>query len=402
MTEFPLHAPRLVRMVTPRGRAAIATVVVSGWEAVEAVSAHFRPASGRQLEESSDRQILYGNWGPSDEAGEGIVVARLADRVEVHCHGGHQAVRAIIQDLVAGGAMETSTTASTTWHRPDRIGAATESDSCAIHCEAVERLAHATTERAALLLLDQFNGALRSEVDRIRHTLENSSIALEPSISSDAVALFMNLLDSWELGQHLVDSFQVVLAGPPNVGKSSLVNAIVGYERSIVFDQPGTTRDLLTASTAIDGWPVQICDTAGLRQALDEIEGAGVALAHQKLKEADCVVLVFDATAHDDDESELRNAYPQAIVVRNKIDLLTSPPEPSGDLLTSALNSTGIPELLAEIGQRLVPNPPEPGSPIVFTNRQLHHLRSAVDATRAGDYELAAKTLSLLTTLADD
>ncbi len=81
-----------------------------------------------------------------------------------------------------------------------------------------------------------------------------------------------------DLGTHLATPWRVVLAGAPNVGKSSLINALLGYGRAIVFDQPGTTRDVVTADAAIEGWPITLADTAGLHDASDATESAGIAL----------------------------------------------------------------------------------------------------------------------------
>ncbi len=103
------------------------------------------------------------------------------------------------------------------------------------------------------------------------------------------------VLARWPIGSHLVEPWRVVLAGPPNVGKSSLVNALVGYQRAIVYDAPGTTRDMVTAITALEGWPVELCDTAGLRSSREAIEAEGVRLARQAAAAADALVLVFSA-----------------------------------------------------------------------------------------------------------
>ena len=123
----------------------------------------------------------------------------------------------------------------------------------------------------------------------------------------------------------------MVLAGRTNVGKSSLINALAGFERAIVSHQPGTTRDVVTTVTAIDGWPVQLADTAGLRLSDDELESAGVRLAVETVQSADLIIAVEDAAAaneppdtqHDDLSqtiAQLQRTRP-VIHVRNKIDL---------------------------------------------------------------------------------
>ena len=106
-----------------------------------------------------------------------------------------------------------------------------------------------------------------------------------------------DLLAHAATGLHLVRPWQVVVAGRPNVGKSSLINAIAGYQRAIVHSLPGTTRDIVSVQTALDGWPVEISDTAGLRRGSDPIEQAGIELAIDKIAAADLVVLVFDASS---------------------------------------------------------------------------------------------------------
>ena len=102
------------------------------------------------------------------------------------------------------------------------------------------------------------------------------------------------LLARERLGRHLTRPWSVVLAGRTNVGKSSLMNALAGYGRAIVHHAPGTTRDAVALATAIDGWPVELCDTAGLRAADDAVERAGIERARQRLAQADLVVLVAD------------------------------------------------------------------------------------------------------------
>src|SRR4029079_15424602 len=154
----------------------------------------------------------------------------------------------------------------------------------------------------------------------------------------------------------------------PNVGKSTLVNALVGYERAIVFDQPGTTRDLVSAVTALDGWPIELTDTAGLRKSDQALEQEGIVRAKAEMQVADLVLLVFDATqAWSRNDETLVQEWSNALVVYNKCDLLAARADgtdardggPTG-LLTSAKTGVNIAELIGRIVMRLVPAAPPP------------------------------------------
>jgi tRNA modification GTPase len=191
------------------------------------------------------------------------------------------------------------------------------------------------------------------------------------------------------LGLHLTKPWQVALAGRPNVGKSSLLNALCGYERAIVHSTPGTTRDLVSAQTAIDGWPVQLIDTAGLHASSDPLETAGMELARSRLVEADLVLLVFEATADcTDDDNRLLAEYPSAVRVANKCDLLAPGDRSSMALeaiLTSALTGEGLAELLRLIADCLVPRPPQPGEAVPFLEEHCTVLDAAAASLVRGD-----------------
>ncbi len=365
--------PTFAGVLTPSGRGAVATVLVDGPQAVEFVSREFVPALRRLGEELPENKIVFGRWG--QVPGEEVVIARRsANKVEIHCHGGVAASAAILRSLVSHGAM------IQTW--PESLS---REESDFIRRSARIGLAQATTERTANILLDQYHGALRRKIDAAKLLVaENDSAA--------AIAGLEELLRFAPLGLHLTKPWQVVLAGPPNVGKSSLINALVGYDRAIVFDQPGTTRDVVRANTAFDGWPVELADTAGIRPSDDPLETVGVERARQQLTTADCIVLVFDAAQdRKSDEFRLRDDYPQAIVVLNKCDLLSptslsqyaSAPSPAS-LLTSTVSGAGLSELQQRIVQHLVPVVPSSGTAVPFTAEQVASLQSAHDSLCGG------------------
>ena len=175
-------------------------------------------------------------------------------------------------------------------------------------------LSEARTERTAAILLDQYHGALRRAMEAIRAAIGQR----QGPLAREQIAA---LLARASLGRHLVPPWQVVVAGRPNVGKSSLINALVGYPRSIVHPTAGTTRDVVTARTAIDGWPVQLADTAGLGAGGDAVERAGIALARRQMAQADLVLLLFDLSVHwTAADDALLAAWPEALVVHNKSD----------------------------------------------------------------------------------
>jgi tRNA modification GTPase len=169
---------------------------------------------------------------------------------------------------------------------------------------------------------------------------------------------------------HLTTPWRVVIAGPPNVGKSSLLNAIAGYQRAIVSPLPGTTRDVVTITTAINGWPVQFADTAGLRETQDELESAGVALAGAALEQAELVILVSDAS-----------------VCASQIDC-------SDTRYVSALTGQGIAELLVAMERMLVPAAPSAGAAVAFTRHQVAGLEAAREAIDRADIGAAEVALS--------
>src|SRR5262249_9107130 len=142
----------------------------------------------------------------------------------------------------------------------------------AVRAAAATALAEARTQRTAAILLDQYHGAFSRAV-AVAHA------AWERGDTAEAGRLLEVLARYAPLGRPLTSPWRVVVAGAPNVGKSSLVNALAGYARCVVSPTPGTTRDVVTTLIAVDGWPVELADTAGLREAAGPLEEQGIGLA---------------------------------------------------------------------------------------------------------------------------
>jgi tRNA modification GTPase len=349
-----------------------------GVEATGCVSALFRPAVRKLQERFPVGPIVFGRWTCGHGEGEELVVCRRSQQVvEVHCHGGRMAARSIVDSLIDAGCREVP------WQE---MAAVCEDDPIAT--EARVALAASRTERTAAILLDQYRGALRAVLIEILGLLEKGD-------TGAATNRLLELNRYSEIGVHLTGPWRIVLTGHANVGKSSLINAVLGYQRSIVYEQPGTTRDVVTAHTAIDGWPVELADTAGLREDGDAIESAGVAFARQRLDAADIVVLVFDSTERWTDEAaSLLDQWPEATIVHNKCDLIAQPADdrPVG-LRTSAVTGAGVQELIGELAARLVPEPPPPGTAVPFSERHVDAVRRCISLLDAGETEEASKLI---------
>jgi tRNA modification GTPase len=237
---------------------------------------------------------------------------------------------------------------------------------------ALEPLTRAATLRVASILLDQLNGAFTRAVEAILADFPNTLPQLH------------RLAELAPLGRRLTNPPRVVIAGPPNVGKSSLLNALAGYQRSIVSPTAGTTRDVVGVELAFDGWPVRVSDTAGLRAAGEQLEAAGIELAERELAAADLVVWVVDNT---DPQPTLPphdfNGRLLAVVNKSDQSAAWADQRANGLLRVSAETGAAVPQLVGEIVRRLFPVVPQPGEAVPFTPE----LCDVVERAAAGDIE---------------
>ncbi len=345
---------------TPSGRGAVATVRVRGdlERLSEGLNGIFHAASGRPLLAMSEQQICFGQWGRN--AAEDVVVCRTQlDAFEIHCHGGDAAVRRILADLADLSCEIVD------WRSQ------LEAERGVGECEFADVLSRATTLRAA--------GWIAAQAGRMEQAIAMLT-ELANAGQRDQATVRVNEILAWaNFGQHLTRPWEVVLAGRPNVGKSSLINALVGFERSIVFDQPGTTRDVVTADTVLDGWAIRLSDTAGQRGSTDELEAAGIAKARDAFANADARLLLIDISEppHADDRRLLAE-WPDALIVAHKADLPDAWGQslPTNAIRVSSLQRTGLKELSAAIVARLVPTLPLAGTVIPLNDRQMNELLS--------------------------
>lgn len=356
---------------TPAGTSAIAVTTLTGPDAGILVSKFFRSIKNDKPVPVPVGEFRYGVWrnhqqepenpGVADihATGEDLLVCRTDDeRFEIHSHGGRIATTRIASDLQNSGAIlstwQENLLATIPWYRawPEIV------------------FQQATTLRTASILGHQRHNWIRLG-ERMRQAIDGHSLVIDP----------LQLTLEWEnFGRHLTIPRKLVLFGPPNAGKSSLMNRLGGFDRSIIHDVPGTTRDVVTHASAIDGWPVEFLDTAGIRIGIDDIERQGIDLARTAISSAELRMLVLDsANVPDCDQlNELLETNP-GLIVWNKVDLSLHAKNDLGNSITvSALTGEGVPELIHRIGELLVPKFPESDLAIPLNEEMASQLQKAL------------------------
>ncbi len=378
-----------VSRLTSAAPSAIAVLEINGPLALDFVKRCWRPNQG-----DSNLQINAIRYGftqfDSLANGESIVVCRTAEHsVEIHCHGGRLASEAILRGLVAGGAVEQTVKLRFSAQDTDEIVS-----------EAREDLLLASTLRTTAILLDQLRGSLTQELQWIR------SLLIERDIFQ-ATKRLTQLSSRSQLGSHLVEPWRVVLAGPPNSGKSSLLNMLLGYTRAIVHEQAGTTRDVLAEHSSFDGWPIELVDGAGIRTATDAIEATGIEQTLERIASADCTLLLVDRTTGwtETHHKILNHCSKKVVLVVTKSDLIgvnsiellerTSniPSSISKRVETSSVSGAGLKELMNAVVAFLVPQSLSQGDPVPFRSRHRHILAAALDCIQKNEIDAAIACL---------
>jgi len=353
----------LVARLTPDGAGALGVIGLTGDDSQRVLGQQFRGGGRKGLETLGVGDLMAGVWQHQfaedgdaaafdtarRAASEPVVLVRAAHSGwEIHTHGGWAVMRSVLDGLVAAGATEVP------WNEWPLVLSGEVGDSA-----AAARLARAGGWRAAQILARQLAGAFEQDVAAVARLLESR----QPVAITEATATITRLERAARVGLRLPTPWRVVLTGAVNAGKSSLVNALAGSSRSLVSSLAGTTRDLLETRLLLDGWEVDLVDTAGLHPEPaggggDRVEQAGIGKAAAALESADLVLQVEPASALLASGAAPPASRPNQLVVGTKADLLVDDAASAaadGWLLTSAVTGAGIDLLTHRIVEALVP-----------------------------------------------
>jgi len=337
-----LRHDTIAATATPFGISGISIIRISGPEALALARRMFKPSGGTCAWKS--HHLYHGDLVSAD--GQSILDEVLIsfmrkprsftgeDVIEINCHGNPVVVQSILNNLQELGCRLA---------RPGEFSerAFLNNRLDLSQAEALSTMICAKSAKAYAMGLSQLKGSLSKAIEDLRLLLIESVAFLETSIdfSEDAgheknPEMPAQLNQALERIQHLVSSYRsarayteginVIITGKPNVGKSSLLNALTGRKKAIVTDVPGTTRDLITDTIHISGVPVHLMDTAGIREPQNVIEQEGINLVWERLADADVVMVMLDVSKPMTDEDDMmidKNQSGTLIVVLNKIDL---------------------------------------------------------------------------------
>lgn len=362
-----MHVDTIVALATPAGAGAVAIIRLSGPQAIAQAEAVFVSIKGKKLSAQKSHTLHLGTLIDHGKVIDQVLVALYRnphsytgeDVVEINCHGSTFIQQQIIQLFLRNGcrmAQPGEFTLRAFLHGKLDLSQA----------EAVADLIASDNEAAHQIALQQMRGGFSSEIQHLRQELLNfaSLIELELDFAEEDVEfadrtqfnqlvariilVLKRLIDSFAVGNVLKNGIPVAIVGEPNVGKSTLLNALLNEERAIVSAIAGTTRDTIEDELVIDGIGFRFIDTAGIRQTQDYVEQMGIQKTFEKITQAQVVLYLLDSVAFQQDPTnyrqeleKIKNQYPQnqLVVVFNKIDLLD---EATTESLLRALDSMQV------------------------------------------------------------
>ena len=355
------EANTIASLATPVGAGAIAVVRISGPQAIACAEKVFRGRS--KLRDAVPGRVLRGTIADGDVAVDEVLITVFRgprsytgeDVVEISGHGGAVVARSVLRAALEAGAQPAPPGEFT---RRAFLNGKMD----LTQAEAVMDLISARGEAAAKAAVAQLEGRLGREIEAAREALLMTLAHLEAFIDfpeegidpesgavlagrvDDLLARIGRLLSTADEGRMLREGVRLVIHGEPNVGKSSLLNLLLGYDRAMVSAIPGTTRDTIEEHLTLRGIPFRIVDTAGLRESEDPLEQEGMRRTRLHVAQADVAVRVVDSAGAAGTPSSTGE-----ILVLNKIDLLAEVPRISGTVAMCCLDGRGLEELVEAV-----------------------------------------------------
>lgn len=388
-------------LLTAREEAGIGVIQIAGREATEFVQSHFEPDSAPSYSPDPDQLVIGTLTDGRDPIDEVVVrwippgeIHRDSGIHEINIHSSPSVIREIEQVLEQKGARSFS---PESWLR--QTGTAGEHADPIRRC-ALARVSEVPTRKGALALLHQARGGLSNEISQVRRLLQNPDDCETNHPEKSARKRIDGLLAVAGAGLSLLNPPLIALGGPPNVGKSTLLNALAHEKTALVHEQPGTTRDNVTAEIQFRGYRFRVFDTAGLRETENEIESEGIERSRARFREADVLIFLSDATRSEESVPEDLPAD-RILLVANKSDLLENPAygetDETGRLRISALEKKGLDALREEMLRILAfPSPFPKDRPLPFLEEHRDILKNARKHLEKGAKREAARTLGKL------